>query len=333
MRWRFAGTLVALMLVASGCGGKAAVTPKTPGPSQAPVPSQAGGGPWAGRGWVEDGMTTEGMTYKNSKHGLRLVAPPMWLIEREDKFDAKFLWSMKKLENIETGNLRAVVAVIAGSAGGSTAEQFFNSELAGFQQPSAGIQVQASGPANAPEMYEMQFVNTSSGLRGRNVYFVRNGTGYIVTLGWAANATPADLAELDSVRRVMSLPEARTASPPGPSPGAPRLGAIVFAGGVSSENKPVDPSSRFPAGINKVYAVFDVIDLKADDAITGVWYRGTEKIYEVQKRTAAQIFGHAVQHGSMYEWVSFDRGFKLGSYRVEMSINGTVAQTGTFEVK
>lgn len=59
----------------------------------------------------------------------------------------------------------------------------------------------------------MQFVITVSKMRARLLYFIRNGTPYVVLLSWAADATPGELAELDSVRRAIGLPEARAASP------------------------------------------------------------------------------------------------------------------------
>ncbi len=172
--------------------------------------SMFGSGPWAHRLWVDQGNGT----YEHLKHGLRLVVvvPDEWVIEKEEQFAPNILWSMKKFDN--AGNPRAGVTIVTDSIGQATVEQFFNNDMARFKQPGANqpkpfIEVQSSGPANAPGMYEMQFVKTDNQVHGRNVYFVRDGTGYIVVLIWAADATPAELSQLDSVRRVMDLPRAR----------------------------------------------------------------------------------------------------------------------------
>lgn len=95
-----------------------------------------------------------------------------------------------------------------------------------------------------------------------------------------------------------------------------------------------DPEYRLgcgPAGINEVYAVLEVENLKPDDVIVGVWYRGTERFWE-QKLPAADIFRTAKRKVT---WIAIhsDAGITPGSYRLELSLNGLVVRMGSFEVR
>lgn len=229
MRWRSMEALVAITVVALGGGGQWAGTVS---PVQALQPAQAT--PWADRGWVDKGN----MTYDNPKHGFHVVVPSNWLIDKAEQFDSTFLWSMKKFN--AAGNQRAAFAIKVCPCQPKTAEQYYNDELAGFKQPSVAAQYQllSSGPTSAPGMYEMQFIITASKMCARLLYFLRNGTPYAVTFIWAGDPTPAELGELDSVRRAMGLPEARAMPSPGPAPIAPRAltadGPAVAHGGERS---------------------------------------------------------------------------------------------------
>jgi hypothetical protein len=314
MRWRYASVLVAVVLVAAACG----------------LQQAAGAGPWASRGWVDNGN----MSYDNPKHGFHLVVPPNWLIEREEKFDSTFLWQMRKLT--DAGNQRSAFSIKICPCQPKTPEQFFHDELAGFTQPANASQFQmlSSGPTTVPGMYDMQFIITSSKEHARLIYFMHKEIPYIVGFVWEADATPVELAEVDSVRRSMGLPEGSTAHATGPAPAvvSAGIGPIVFARGVTSDFKPVDPGTKFPAGVTEIHAIFAVQGLKAEDIILTTWYMGNQKATE-KTQTVAQAFGGPVTEGHMQNAITFSTGaLPAGTYRFEVTVNGKLVQTGTCEV-
>jgi hypothetical protein len=290
--------------------------------------------PWADRGWVEGPWVDGAPTLENPKHGLKVLWPVGWAVEHEEQYQSQpnVLISIKKFDS--QNKVRAGVIIVSVPVGNDTAEQFFQREVA-FTQKQPSFQVLMSGPAGAPGMYEMQWVLPSYKLRARNLYYVRNARGYSISLVQAADASAAELAELDKVRRFMALPEARSAAaqlPRTPAPAA-RLGPIVFARGMSSDVKPIDPGPKFPAGTNQIHAIFTADGLKADDILGDVLYAGTKKVLD-EKKTASQVLGRAPgTHDTIaYNFSYSAGGFPAGPYRLELSINGKVVQTGTFEI-
>jgi hypothetical protein len=265
------------------------------------------------------------LAFENPKHGLRIQVPEDWVIEAtEEQRPPSYLWAMSKLDNAGAPRLGVF---ITGAEGQPAVEQFFNNEIATLQKNPL-MKVQFSGPANAPGVYEVQFVDPANGLSGRRVYFVRNGMGYTVGFYWPATVSPAELAQLDSVRQAIGLPEARSAVVPGPSTSAARFGPIAFAYWLSTDLNAVLPSTQFPAGINQVYAVLTVDGLKTGDVVAGAWYRGTEMLTGSEyKQTVGERPGPHWWFG-----YKFSPGAMPGAYRLEISLNGTVMRTGTFEV-
>jgi hypothetical protein len=239
---------------------------------------------------------------------------------------------MKKLDG--AGKQRVGVVITTRTTGKATAEEFYNQE-AGWYRQQSGIQILDAGPARAAGMYELQFLLPQYKVRVRDVYFTRNGNGYSIALSQATDATAAELAQLDRVRRYMGLPDARAlpAQPPAPPPAAARLGAIVFARTMLPDLTPVDRGVKFPAGTNAIHAIFAADDLKADDVIGDVLYLGTKKVLE-ENKTASQVLGRAPgKHDTIAFNFSYSTGgFPAGVYRLELSLNGKVVQTGTFEI-
>ncbi len=200
-------------------------------------------GPWADRGWIA-GSSFEGTPIlENPKHGLRLLWPMGWSIEHEEQYSSQpdIVMSMKKLDN--GGNVRLGVEIETASAGQETAEQLFNVILASAKQSGSGVEVQSSGPANAPGMYEMQVIKTADKTHVRFVLFVRNGIAYIVGFLSAADASPAELAELDKVRGHMGLPKARAT----PGPGQPGAGGTQAASPGTPAQAPSSQTTSQPA--------------------------------------------------------------------------------------
>jgi len=208
MRSWYANVLCAVMVAGatappagSGFAGYLAQTPGAPQPAEAAQTP----GPWADRGWVDHAD----MSYDNPKHRFHLVVPPHWVIAREDQFDSTFLWVMNKFN--DAGNQRASFSIKICACQPKNAEQYFNDELAGWKQPqyASQYQVVSSGHTAAPGVYEIQVIINASKQHAREVFFLRNGTPYVVAFVWAADATPVELGELDNVRRAVGLPAAR----------------------------------------------------------------------------------------------------------------------------
>lgn len=127
-------------------------------------------------------------------------------------------------------------------------------------------------------------------------------------------------------------PEANPTSP-GPSPNlsSARIGPIVFARGVSSDGKPIDPARQFPLGIMQIYAIFELRGLKTNDVIGEVLYWGSDRPVD-KKLTAMELFGGPTKEGPYPLTLYKSAPWPAGSYRLELSLNGTVMQKGTFEV-
>jgi hypothetical protein len=112
---------------------------------------------------------------------------------------------------------------------------------------------------------------------------------------------------------------------------APRFGPIAFASLLTTDFKPVNPSTRFPAGTAKTYAVLQVSGLKESDIYLGAWYRNNAELpFTELARIAA---GPSDVLWSAFQFTDGSTpGAAPGSYRLDVSINGKVAQSGTFEV-
>ncbi len=133
------------------------------------------------------------------------------------------------------------------------------------------------------------------------------------------------------VEGVSARPEALI-PPVGPAPpsGPPaRLGAILFARG-QSDNDPRDPSTQFEEGVRAVYAFFNFADLGGDDTVAAVWSKNGDRLLE-QKTTLTQIFsgGTIPTRGHLWFSITFPDGARPGTLKVDLSIDGTPAQSGS----
>jgi hypothetical protein len=136
------------------------------------------------------------------------------------------------------------------------------------------------------------------------------------------------------VEGVSARPEALI-PPVGPAPasGPPaRLGAILFAKG-QSDYDPVEPATQFDEGVRAVYAFFNFADLEANDTVTAVWSKDGNQLLE-QKSSLAEIFSGRTppRRGHFWFSITFPNGARPGTLKVDLTINGTPAQSGSVQI-
>ncbi|MGH2628719.1 MAG: hypothetical protein ACRDHY_18940, partial [Anaerolineales bacterium] len=133
------------------------------------------------------------------------------------------------------------------------------------------------------------------------------------------------------VEGISARPEALIpAVGPAPASGPPgRLGGILFARG-QSDNDPVQPTTQFEEGVGGVFAFFNFADLEPTDAVGAVWTKDGQKLLE-QKTTLAEIFTGRTppRRGHLWFSITFPSGARPGNLNLELSLNGTAAQSGS----
>lgn len=133
------------------------------------------------------------------------------------------------------------------------------------------------------------------------------------------------------VEGVSARPEALI-PPVGPPPGSgppARLGAILFARD-QSDNDPVEPATQFDEGVRAVYAFFNFADLEPTDTVAAVWSKDGTQLLE-QKSSLAEIFSGRTppRRGHLWFSITFPDGARPGTLKVDLTINGTPAQSGS----
>ncbi|HEV8338266.1 MAG TPA: hypothetical protein VGR25_01245 [bacterium] len=133
------------------------------------------------------------------------------------------------------------------------------------------------------------------------------------------------------VEGVSANPEAMI-PPVGPAPAsgpAGRLGAILFARG-QSDNDPVQPTTQFEEGVGAAYAFFNFADLEPTDVVAAVWTKDGQRLLE-QKATLAEIFTGRTppRRGHLWFSITFPSGARPGTLNIDLSLNGTAAQSGS----
>ncbi|MEX1203666.1 MAG: hypothetical protein WEB85_00305, partial [Dongiaceae bacterium] len=175
------------------------------------VPRAADATPWVGRGWQPAFDLSDG-TYVNDTHRLRLTVPAGWVVGNELVQSVRVLWVMAKLGPDGQSRLTVSILRVKGREL-RNAEEFFQDELRDLRATTMTIggetkpfsEIHEAGPTDREGVYEIVHTLTHDGNRARNIHFVRNGIGYIVSLKAAADASADELAELDAVRRSMGL--------------------------------------------------------------------------------------------------------------------------------
>ncbi len=116
------------------------------------------------------------------------------------------------------------------------------------------------------------------------------------------------------------------------SSAVPILDAIVFA--MDTPDAEVrELIERFPAGVTAVLGGVHFAGVRAEDEIVQRWYREGEKIDE-QTLTAAELWeGPLPPEGWFTLRLGSDTPLAPGTYQLDVWLNGTRAQSGTFVIE
>jgi len=135
--------------------------------------------------------------------------------------------------------------------------------------------------------------------------------------GWIPTATPV----AQPIATATPVPPTPTEEHP-----APFFGPIVFAEGVAEDNKPINPTTTFPAGITMVYGIFNYEGLKDGLEWTYTWYRDGEL-----EATRTEIWKSG-EEGSAWVNLWNDAGLPSGNYELRLYLGDKLLQSGTFVI-
>jgi predicted component of type VI protein secretion system len=145
-----------------------------------------------------------------------------------------------------------------------------------------------------------------------------------------ATATPTETAAPTVAPTATDVPTiAPTATQsPAPAPPSPAFGPITFAKDKTDANEPIDPTSTFPAGTLRVYALFDYDGMSEDLEWGRTWYRDGE---EYVAKTAAWTGN---EDGTWSLWLFRTSGDPLvpATYELRLYLQGKQVQSATFVI-
>ena len=111
------------------------------------------------------------------------------------------------------------------------------------------------------------------------------------------------------------------------APVEPTIGELTFATDITSGSEAIDPATTFPAGTTVVYGVFEYIDFYPSTEFAFVWTIDGEEV------NGNEVDWNDKSAGKT--WVNFanNDGMAPGEYEVRLSVNGELAQTGSFVIE
>ncbi len=107
------------------------------------------------------------------------------------------------------------------------------------------------------------------------------------------------------------------------------FGNITFAAGMTASGKPVDPLSHFPEGVTRIVAVFPYDGIKPGTAWRAECYVDGKLKEEL---TTAELWDESGSGTYSLGIVRAD-GLSTGAWEMQLSVNSTVVQKGTFVVE
>jgi pSer/pThr/pTyr-binding forkhead associated (FHA) protein len=158
----------------------------------------------------------------------------------------------------------------------------------------------------------------------------------IVTSEPVATATPTPTATVaptvsPTVTDVPTVAPTATDVPtaaPTPTPPGPAFGRITFARDKTDANEPIEPTSTFPAGTLRVYAIFDYEGMSTDLEWGRTWYRDGEEY------VAKTVSWSGQEDGTWSLWLFRTSGDPLlsATYELRLYIQGEQVQSATFVI-
>jgi Tol biopolymer transport system component len=115
-----------------------------------------------------------------------------------------------------------------------------------------------------------------------------------------------------------------------PSSGSqkPAVGPIVFATSITADNQPVGANTTFPNDVEEIHAIFSYEGMSESDTWERHWYQDGE---EVGSGSGAWDAG---ENGTFdLSLTGGGEPLGAGSWKLEIYVNGELAQTGTFVIQ
>jgi hypothetical protein len=113
-----------------------------------------------------------------------------------------------------------------------------------------------------------------------------------------------------------------------PPPGDAQFEFWTLARDIDENNQPVEPSTRFPEGVTRIYLFFRYNGLLPNVPWTTAWYRNGEllgggtKLWEPEKLS-----------GERYEYLEFPDGYPVGEYEVQVWLGERLQIRAVFSVE
>ena len=108
----------------------------------------------------------------------------------------------------------------------------------------------------------------------------------------------------------------------------PTFGAITFAEG-ASEGKPVDPATKFPPGIDTVWACWDYWGMNPGLRYSLYWYNNGKEWFSATESWDRSENGSICWH--IY-WVGGGKGLPPGNWDLKLFTGSELAQSGKFKI-
>ncbi len=188
----------------------------------------------------------------------------------------------------------------------------------------ASLAIPLKGPKGEGKLH-VEMVRDAEAWQYRILQFAPEGGGArIDLLAGTAEAEPAAVPA--------GGPATEPATTTAASSPVPLLDALVFAMD-TPESEVRELIERFPSGVTAVLAGVHFAGVRAEDEIVQRWYREEEKVNEQTLTAAALWDGELPPEGWFTLRLGSDEPLASGTYRLDVWLNGSRAQSGTFVIE
>ena len=183
-------------------------------------------------------------------------------------------------------------------------------------------------PALACSLFQTQDLDATATFIAGEIF--ANMTAEAPTATDTATVTPTETVTPTPTITVTPLPTDTpllTDTPEPTVPSEPTFGPITFAEG-ESEEKPVNPATKFTPGIDTVYACWDYWGMSPEVRITTYWYNNGKKWASDSESW------DLAENGSIcwsISWAGSGR-LPLGNWDLKLYIGSELVQSGKFRI-